>query len=386
MAVNSFLLIIAAILVLVIITLTFVYLSISAKEKQEKKKKEEEEGYETSKIAKNYSVSSIFDFMEFDKVEDNMIIQKNGKKFLMAIECQGINYDLMSDMEKTGVESGFIQFLNTLTNPIQIYVQTRTINLDKSIQGYKARLARIEDELVRKGNQYRKALASENQNQKQINNLNYEVTRLQNLYEYGKDIISTTEKMSSNKNVLKKKYYIIISYYYSSVDGENLEEYEIRDFAFSDLYAKAQAIIRTLSSTEVTGRILNSYELVDLLYNAYNRDESEQYGIERALEAGYDDLYSSAPDYLERRMKAIDKEIGEKALEMAKGAVLFAQKEQKELQEKEQNMDELITELAKQLIEENSEYMPDEITIGATKRVEQIAKKRGRPKKNKEES
>lgn len=38
--------------------------------------------------------------MEFDKIEDNMIVQKNGKRYLMVVECQGINYDLMSRMEK----------------------------------------------------------------------------------------------------------------------------------------------------------------------------------------------------------------------------------------------------------------------------------------------
>ena len=77
MAINSILLIIAAILVLMIIVLTFIYLSMTAKEKQEQKKKEEKEGFANSKIAKSYSVGSIFDFMEFDKVEDNMIIQKD---------------------------------------------------------------------------------------------------------------------------------------------------------------------------------------------------------------------------------------------------------------------------------------------------------------------
>ena len=56
----------------------------------------------------------------------------------MVVECQGINYDLMSQAEKVGVEEGFIQFLNTLSHPVQIYTQTRKINLESSIQTYKA--------------------------------------------------------------------------------------------------------------------------------------------------------------------------------------------------------------------------------------------------------
>ena len=54
----------------------------------------------------------------------------------MVVECEGINYDLMSQVEKTAVEAGFVQFLNTLRHPIQIYTQTRTINISDSITNY----------------------------------------------------------------------------------------------------------------------------------------------------------------------------------------------------------------------------------------------------------
>ena len=387
MSINSILLLIAGILVITIIVLIFVYLSMTSKEKRIQKEKEQAENvYSTTKEAKTYNKSSIFNFMEFEKVEDNMLIQKKGKKFLMFIECQGINYDLMSEVEKTSVERGFIQFLNTLRNPIQIYIQTRTINLDASVQNYKDRLKKTEDELLRKEEKYKKLIENESTDEKQIRNLRYEITRLNNLCEYGRDVIASTERMSLNKSVLRKKYYIVISYYFSNVDGENLVDYEIRDLAFSDLYAKAQSIIRTLASTGVTGKILNSFEIVDLLYNAYNRDESEKYGIEKAVDAGFDELYVTAPDMLEKRMKAIDEEIGKKALDMAQDAVLFAKTEkEQELLEKEQNMNELISELAKQLVVENSQYMPEDITEGALERIETVAKpKRGRPKKNKE--
>ena len=97
-----------------------------------------------------YNKQSIFKFMEFDKIEDNMIIQKDGKRFLMVIECQGINYDLMSGLEKNSVEQGFLQFLNTLRYPIQIYVQTRTVNLSSSIDKYKERVDAASKELVNK--------------------------------------------------------------------------------------------------------------------------------------------------------------------------------------------------------------------------------------------
>ena len=148
----SILTIIAIILVVVIFVLIGVWIFIVAKEKK-KGNKEQSEEKETAKNKVTYNINSIFDFMEFEKIEDNMIIQKKGK-FLMVIECQGVNYDLMSDMERTSVEQGFIEFLNTLKSEIQIYVQTRTVNLEQSIQSYKLKFRDIQDKYNIIQNQY----------------------------------------------------------------------------------------------------------------------------------------------------------------------------------------------------------------------------------------
>ena len=56
--------------------------------------------------------ASIIDFMDFDEIRDNMIIRKNRTHYTMVIQCNGVNYDLMSEAEKISVEEGFVQFLN----------------------------------------------------------------------------------------------------------------------------------------------------------------------------------------------------------------------------------------------------------------------------------
>ena len=132
---------IAVVLVIVIFILLGVWIFVVSKEKRKSKENKENENVDTNGI---YNINSIMNFMEFEKVEDNMIIQKNGK-YLMVIECQGINFDLMSEMEMTSVEQGFIEFLNTLKYEIQIYVQTRTVNLEQSLQEYKLKFRDIED-------------------------------------------------------------------------------------------------------------------------------------------------------------------------------------------------------------------------------------------------
>lgn len=388
MALNNILSGMIVFLIILIFILIMVYLSMSAKERKEEvqKEKNKRDGIEQEenkeKASKSYTKESIFNFMEFDKIEDNMIIQKNGKRFLMVIECQGINYDLMSDIEKTSVESGFIQFLNTLRDPIQIYVQTRTINLEDSLKKYKDRLNKVENELRSKENKYKAMLELGNYNQKQLNYQRLEVERQKNLYDYGRDIIFNTERMSMNKNVLRKKYYIILSYYYSNVDGDLLDETEIRETAFSDLYTKSQSTIRTLAISGVNGRVLNSEELVDLLYNAYNRDEAENYGIEKAQKAGFDNLYITAPELLDKKMKALDKKIEEEALNLAEESIRYAdEKLQKEIEEKEESYDDLIAELANKLVEENKDYFSEDLTKEAKEQIKKVKEAKKNAKK-----
>ena len=94
------------------------------------------------------NINSIYQFMEFDAITDNMIVRKNSGHFVMVIECKGINYDLLSEDEKYAVEAGFIAMLNTLRFPIQLYVQTRTLNLRTLVGKYSERTDDIKDQIL----------------------------------------------------------------------------------------------------------------------------------------------------------------------------------------------------------------------------------------------
>ena len=186
-------------------------------------------------------------------------------------------------MEKISVEEGFQQFLNTLRHPIQIYIQTRTINLENSINEYKKRVKEIEDEFNKKQYTYNQIRESGMYTKEQEEQYYYELTKQKNLYDYARDIVSATEQMNKNRNVLSKEYYIVISHYAEEANDEKYYNEEVRSMAFSELYTKAQAIIRTLSACSVGAQILTSRELIDLLYVAYNRDEAETYGIDNCI-------------------------------------------------------------------------------------------------------
>lgn len=367
----SSLTIVLVMLILFIIVLAFIYWYLSYKNK---KSSEEEEKTtvqgSTTKVATEYTKKSIFKFMQFDKIEDNMIVQDNKQKYLMVIECEGINYDLMSQMEKTAVEAGFVQFLNTLRYPIQLYTQTRTINISDSIQNYKNRLEETKKELDNKQQEYNRFLKNENYNENQAEMLKRELMRMKHLYEYGQDVVDSIQKTSQNKNVLRKHYYIVVPYYSSEIGTDLMDEEEKQSMIFSELYTRAQSLIRALFACEMKCKILNSEELVELLYVAYNRDESETYSVERAIRAGYNELYATAPDVLDKRMKAIDKQIEEKATELAKETIdeVRLEKERK-IKKKEDNFEELVRQMAEALVKENEKYVGKDVAEKAVKKI-----------------
>ena len=212
--------IILVILIALLMILSIIFLVLKSKENLNKNtnNKKNEQSKNNSKTKENvkntgYNKQSIFDFMEFDSVTDNMIVQKDGKRYIMVVECQGVNYDLMSQIEKVSVEEGFQQFLNTLRHPIQIYIQTRTVNLENSVMTYKNKLKDIQDNYNRMKLQYNQMKESGSYTENELQKYFYELTKQRNLLEYGTDIIANTEKMSLNKNVLNQKYYIVIPYF-----------------------------------------------------------------------------------------------------------------------------------------------------------------------------
>lgn len=379
-----------SILILVALVIVFIILSIQKKNKEKEtkqdlsKKKAEVENATSNVIqTKAYTTQNVKSFLDFDEIKDNMIIQNKGKRLVMVMQCQGVNYDLMSSIEKVSVEQGFVQFLNTLTRPIQLYIQSRKVNLDESLQNYKKRLKDIETKFNKARLQYEQAQKNANLSKDQFNMIKLEYVRQKNLYDYTRDIINNTEKMSLNKNILTKNYYIAISY--TSEDEENLfGKEELLDMAFSELYTNAQSLLRVLSVCGVTGKVLDSTELADLLYVAYNRDASEVYGVDKAIKAGYDALYTTAPDVIDKKIQELDKMMHERALDLANNTieqVTINSRKRKELEEREKNIQSIIRDMAKAMIEENEEYIGVEIAEESMKEIDKKQEEKTKEKK-----
>ena len=277
--------IILVVLVFIIVSLVLIYFAVVYRNKNNKnaeiKGSSKSSSDYTSAVATGLPREAIEKFMDFDEIKDNMIIRKNRTQYVMILQCQGVNYDLMSEDEKMAVEQGFVQFLNTLRFPIQLYVQTRSLNLKDIIDGYKDRVKNMKTEVENIRSKMNTAKLQGNT--ALYEKLKYEERRKENVLEYGADIADYIGRMSLNKNVLQQKTYVIVSYY-ASENGSisNYSKEEIDDLCFQELFTRSQSVMRSLAASEVTGKILTSEELAELLYIAYNRDDSELLQLSKA--------------------------------------------------------------------------------------------------------
>ena len=307
-------------------------------------------------------------FMEFDNIEDDMIVQENGDKYVMVIKCQGINYDLMSETEMLAVEEGFSNFLNTLKYPIQLYVQSRSLNLEDEINNYKERLKVIREEYDKAELQAYTRKKNEKLTQKEREAIDFEVKKKKILTDYGADIISYVEKMSLNKNILQRRYYIVVSYYTSELGmATNFTKEEAHDLAYSELYTRCRSIAGALVPCGVETKILTSEELAELLHIAYNKDDADILTTRKKLNSGYYKLYSTSHSVIEKKRIAIDNAVKEKAIAEAELALKKSMDRLRQNTELtyEQELSDAAKRQAMQLILDNGEQFEPDVVDGA---------------------
>ena len=347
--------------------------SVSEDQEQGEKKKVEEYGRFQGVLTRE----SIKEFMEFDEIVDNMIVRKNRDQYIMVLQCNGVNYDLMSEQEKISVEQGFVQFLNTLRFPIQLYIQSRTLNLVDIIAEYKARIDEFNEEVHKLDAKIQDAINKGNRALQE--KLEFERRRKLNVLEYGYSITDYVEKLGSNKNILQQKTYVVVSYYASEI-GVGTDKYskeELYNMCFSELYTRCQNISSALNTSQVTCSILDSEQLAELLYIAYNRDESEVLQLSKMVNAQYDSLYSSGKDVLDKKKEKLDREISIDAIDVATASLLKADKlRQLEILDQQMEKNKRVEEKALELLDTYSNQLDGRVYDIAKSEVKKTIKKR----------
>lgn len=352
---------------IIVVSMGIVYLITTSKNKNKKgdvrKSKEERqiEGIKNShkvveKKGKEIPQKDIADFMEFEKISDNMIIQNKGQRFTMVVQCKGINYDLMSEVEQMAVEEGFITFLNTLKFPIQLYVQARAVDLKQNLNIYKKSVSESESKFNEINDKYRNLVNNIDADYTEINNLKNEVDKQQHILEYAQDITRYVERISLNKSILQRKFYVVLSYNKSEITStSDFSELEVYNICYRELYTRAQTLISALMGCSVVGKVLSSNELAELLYISYNRDDEKLLDIKTALESGFYRLYSTSKDVFEKKEEAMQREVEEEAKRRVQDAVdeILKNQEQKTKDELIEEYEDRVDREALKIIDES---------------------------------
>lgn len=363
----TIIIVVLVVILVLIVGLGGVYLLMSSKDKKKSKNITTNQFGEPITQEEAEKIENMNRFLDFDEVKDNMIIRKNRTQYVMVLQCQGVNYDLLSEAEKMAVEEGFVQFLNTLRFPIQLYVQTRSLNLKDIIEQYRSRMRNMKEEIEKLKIKLEQIKRTGNINE--IERIEFDIRRKENVLIYGVDISEYIARMSQNSNILQQKTYIVVSYY--ALESGDLSKYspeEVDNICFSELYTRCQSVIRTLGSAEVLGRILLSEELAELLYVAYNRDDAETLQLSKVLDAEYDSLYSRGKDVLLKKQEQLDEQIEVEAIDLATESILAADRKRQEEQELKEAK---VKEKALELIDNYKEQMDPELYEGAKEQIKQ---------------
>lgn len=196
------------------------------------------------------------------EVRDGIVIMNDGT-FRAVIMCKSINFDLMSPQEREAVEFSFQGFLNSLYFPIQIFIRSEKVDLRPYLQKLDKIRSRQDNMLL--------ALLME-------------------------DYITFLSDISQQTNIMDKRFYVVIQY---PDPDENLKSAlkqstgffsgaaqlvspnksphvtineTVLENAKTELRNRVQAAMQGLTQCGVQSLPLDTQELIEMYYGAYNPD------------------------------------------------------------------------------------------------------------------
>ena len=196
--------------------------------------------------------------LQLSELRDSMVIMNDGS-FRAVIACKSINFDLMSDREREGVEYSYQNFLNSLNFPVQILIRSQRVDIGPYIDKLVG-IRRTQDNML--------------------------------LGVLMDDYINFIDALSQEANIMEKSFYIVVPYFPKG-DAANLVE-QGKGF-FGKLFARPQnsithidAVTYQKAKDEIKNRVdsvtaglfqlgvqslqLDTKSLGELYYNYYNPD------------------------------------------------------------------------------------------------------------------
>lgn len=202
----------------------------------------------------------------FSEMRENMIIMNDGS-FRAVVECESINFDLMSSREREGVEFSYQNFLNSLHFPVQVLIRSRRVDIGPYIDRL-LDIRRSQDNML----------------------LNVLMD----------DYINFIDILSQEANIMDKKFYIVVPFYPAGDLNEIKKQAKglfdsffggKKEVAITKIdqvaYEKAKDEIKNRIDLVMSGLFqmgvksgqLSTRQLGELFYGSYNPDTSARQSI-----------------------------------------------------------------------------------------------------------
>ena len=196
--------------------------------------------------------------LQISEVREGMVVMNDGS-FRAVVACQSINFDLMSDREREGVEYSYQSFLNSLYFPVQILIRSQRVDIGPYLERL-VKMRRDQDNML-----------------------------LSMLME---DYINFVDQLSQEANIMNKSFFVVVPYYptgdiSSAVNNsKNLftgffkpqQQTNIKidraayEKAKDEVQNRISAVTSGLFQMGVRSVQLQTKELASLFYNVYNPD------------------------------------------------------------------------------------------------------------------
>lgn len=193
-------------------------------------------------------ITSTQQFLDIDQIKDGIVILKN-KALRGILMVSSINFALKADDEQTAIVYQFQNFLNSLDFSLEIFVQSRQLN----ITGYLDKLKELE---IRQTN---------------------DLLRMQTS-EYRKFI----GELITSGSIMNKTFYVIVPFTLlnlpnlpKSKDATKAASEEQFQRAKSQLWQRMEFVALGLRRCGLQCVPLNSLEIIEFLWSLYHPQEAE---------------------------------------------------------------------------------------------------------------
>jgi type IV secretory pathway VirB4 component len=184
-------------------------------------------------------------FLEIEDIREGVLILKD-KSLRGVLLISSLNFALKSEEEQNAIIYQFQNFLNSLDFPIQIYIQSRKLN----ITGYIEKLKELE--------------------RQQKNELLKIQTR---------DYIQFIENLLAGGSIMSKNFYVIVPFYPFPMIGKKGKPLTLSDEEFerakTQLWERMEFVAHGLRGCGLFCAPLSTIELIELFWSIYHPQEAE---------------------------------------------------------------------------------------------------------------